>query len=107
MSAVWWPALRLDTSRVYRGRDRRSSDCGRCWRWWRCCSWWSRSAWSGLHSPRRRVRDETVRMKTVQSIEQNEIRFYDSLYADIWQQYPDLVVTEAEIEELARPVLAG
>ncbi len=46
-------------------------------------------------------------MKTVQSIEQNEILFYDSLYADIWQQYPDLVVTEAEIEELARPVLAG
>ena len=39
-------------------------------------------------------------MKTVQSIEQNEIRFYDSLYADIWQQYPDLVVTESMAELL-------
>ncbi len=46
-------------------------------------------------------------MKSIQSIEQNEIRFYDSLYAGIWKQYPDLVVTEAEIEDLARPVLEG
>lgn len=46
-------------------------------------------------------------MRNIRSIEQNEIRFYDSLYAGIRRQYPDLVVTEAEIEELARPVLAG
>jgi SAM-dependent methyltransferase len=46
-------------------------------------------------------------VKSTQSIEQNEIRFYDALYAGIWKQYPDLVVTEAEIEDLARPVLEG
>jgi SAM-dependent methyltransferase len=46
-------------------------------------------------------------MNPTELIEQNEIRFYDSLYADIRRQYPDLVVTEAEIEELARPVLEG
>jgi SAM-dependent methyltransferase len=46
-------------------------------------------------------------MKSTASIEQNEIRFYDCLYADIWRQYPDLVVTEREIEDLARPVLEG
>lgn len=46
-------------------------------------------------------------MKSAQSIERNEIRYYDALYAEIWKQYPDLVVTEAEVEELARPVLEG
>ena len=46
-------------------------------------------------------------MKSLESIEQNEVRFYDALYADIRRQYPDLTVTEGEIEELARPVLDG
>lgn len=46
-------------------------------------------------------------MKDIRSIEQNEIQYYDSLYADLWKQYPNLLVTEGEVEDLARPVLQG